>query len=172
MVAVALVISLVGSGAMAYEFGDNWGAFGKCPTCGKALLHAGKDIMQSPGKKAYFSRSGTIKQIYNDTTWKTCVVIESNGTTFILWHLDGASSDVKKYLGKYYDVNKNGKLYLGTVAKLSSGSHIHVGQRSAAYVSSSVSTAGALPQCTHKYKDLPKYPEKFKSPDTNLISFK
>jgi hypothetical protein len=169
--AAVLAITLISSFAMAYEFGDKWD-FGKCSTCGKVLIHVGKDIMQPAGKQVYFNRSGTIKQIYNDSTWKTCIVIESNSTTFILWHLDGASSDVKKYLGKFYDVNKNGKLYLGNVAKLSSGSHIHVGQRSASYVNASVSTAGALPQCNHKYKGLPKFPEKFKSPDQGLLTFK
>ena len=170
--AAVLVITLLSGLAMAYEFGDKW-AFGKCPTCNKVLIHVGKDIMQPAGKKVYFNRSGTIKQIYNDSTWKTCVVIESNSTTFVLWHLDGASSDVKKNLGKYYDVNKSGKLYLGNVASLSSGNHIHVGQRSAPYGSTStISTAGALPQCDHKYKGLPKYPEKFKCPDSDLLTLK
>ena len=171
IVSAVLAITLISSFAMAYEFGDNWD-FGKCPKCNKVLKHVGKDIMQPAGKQVYFNRSGTVKQIFNDSTWKTCVVIESNSTTFILWHLDGASSDVKKYLGKYFDVNKNGKLYLGKVAKLSSGNHIHVGQRSSVYTNTAVSTAGALPQCDHKYKDLPKYPEKFKSPDSGLLTFK
>ena len=169
-VMIVLAIILVSSVALAYEFGNNWD-FGKCPTCGKVLKHAGKDIMAPADKKVYFNRSGIIKQVYNDPTWKTCVVIESNSTTFILWHLNGASSQVNQYLGKYYDVSKNGKLYLGKVASLSSGNHIHVGQRSAPYVNSTISTAGALPQCDHKYKGLPKYPEKFKSPDSGLITF-
>lgn len=180
IVTVVMAITLISSLAIAFEFGDKWNVatkkepnLGKCSTCGKVLIHVGKDIMQPAGKKVYFNRSGTIKQIYNDSTWKTCVVVESNSTTFILWHLDGASSDVKKYFGKYYDVNKNGKLYLGKVASLNSGDHIHVGQRSASYgIISTLSTAGALPQCTHKYKGLPKYPEKFKSPDSGLLTFR
>ena len=156
-----------------FGFGGTW-TYAKCPTCGKYYKHVGQDVdvnfSTASVKNVYASEQGFVKYVGSATGWKYYVIIEHTRpggakATTTYWHL----GSVKVKAGDFVLRNT----VIGTLAtSLGYGSprHLHFGVRTAAY-SSTLSSKGALPACTHKPAGLPAYPEKFVNPTTFINTY-
>lgn len=174
--AAAAVLCAAAPDAMAYGFGDNW-EFATCSykSGGKTkslfYKHVGTDIGAKAGTGVYVASNlyYVTRHEYSDG-WRWGVVAKTadGKATYLFLHLD----NVPKFKSGEALSGKK----IGTIADLSKkgvSSHLHLGYRAAPY-DASLTLKGALPpkQCTDGRKNLPSYPEAFKSPSTSVVKFK
>lgn len=163
---LTLFLLLSSSAVWGYRFGDSW-KFSACQICKRNFSHVGMDFSARKGQAVLWKMQGYVfKKKHLDSSWKWCLVLsdKANSQTYVVWHLDKIPDF------KPEEVILPGR-QIGVVADLGSNSHLHLGLRRAPF-HQDLSMKGALPSCSHKPKSLPKFPEKFASPDERVISIK